>query len=34
MVEMNDKKNFYETLPWLSIESVGKSASLAIVLKK
>ena len=34
MVEINDKKNVFETLPWLSIESVGKSASLAIVFQK
>ena len=35
MVEnINDKKNVFDTLPWLSIESVGKSASLAIVFKK
>ena len=34
MVEINDKKNVFNTLPWLSIESVGKSASLAIVFKK
>ncbi|GIR49885.1 MAG: hypothetical protein CM15mP58_19820 [Burkholderiaceae bacterium] len=34
MVEINDKKNGFDTLPWLSIESVGKSASLAIVFKK
>ena len=27
MVEINDKKNVFDTLPWLSIESVGKSAS-------
>ena len=34
MVEINDKKNVFNTLPWLSIESVGKSASLAIVFQK
>ena len=34
MVEINDKKNVFDTLPWLSIESVGKSASLAIVFQK
>ena len=34
MVEINDKKNVFHTLPWLSIESVGKSASLAIVFQK
>ena len=34
MVENIDKKNVFDTLPWLSIESVGKSASLAIVFKK
>ena len=34
MVEINDKNDVFETLPWLSIESVGKSASLAIIFKK
>ena len=34
MVEINDKNSVFETLPWLSIESVGKSASLAIVFQK
>ena len=34
MVEINDKNSVFETLPWLSIESVGKSASLAIIFKK
>ena len=34
MVGIIDKKNVFDTLPWLSIESVGKSASLAIVFKK
>ncbi|MDA9689502.1 ribosomal protein S18-alanine N-acetyltransferase [Betaproteobacteria bacterium] len=34
MVGTNDKKNVFDTLPWLSIESVGKSASLAIVFQK
>ena len=34
MLEINEKKNVFDTLPWLSIESVGKSASLAIVFKK
>ena len=34
MVEINDKKNGFNTFPWLSIESVGKSASLAIVFQK
>ncbi len=34
MVEINDKKNVFETLPWLSIESLGKSASLAIIFQK
>ena len=34
MVEINDKKNGFNMLPWLSIESVGKSASLAIVFQK
>ena len=32
-MEINDKKNVFNTLPWLSIESVGKSASLAIVFQ-
>ena len=34
MVEVNGKKNSFDTFPWLSIESVGKSASLAIVFQK
>ena len=34
MVEINDKKNVFDTFPWLSIESVGKSASLAIIFQK
>ena len=34
MVEINDKNDVSETLPWLSIESVGKSASLAIIFQK
>ncbi len=34
MVRNIDKKNIFDTFPWLSIESVGKSASLAIVFIK
>ena len=34
MGENKDKNNVLDTFPWLSIESVGKSASLAIVFKK
>ena len=33
-MEVNGKKNSFDTFPWLSIESVGKSASLAIVFQK
>ena len=34
MVKNIDKKDVLDTLPWLSIESVGKSASMAIVFQK
>ena len=33
-MENNDKNNGFDTLPWLSIESVGKSASLVIIFQK